>query len=157
MPSCQVGDNLAQEFEALANKIGYLVRQSCDVSARSRQAGDQASADQVRSRRKNDGDDRRRLLGSQEHASARRDDNINFALGELNGNLSGALGATLRPRYSTAIVRPSIQLSTRSRCVKASVHSLWAEAIVASMYQRSAASPAAASQGPCHPRDTLGE
>src|SRR5262249_55201806 len=86
-----------QEFEALANKIGYLVRQAGDVAVRSRQAGDQAGADRVPSRRENDGDDRRRLLGSQDHGSARRDNNINLALDELGGNLSGTGGSTLRP------------------------------------------------------------
>src|SRR5262249_32442203 len=86
-----------QEFEALANKIGYLVRQAGDVAVRSRQAGDQAGADRVPSRRENDGDDRRRLLGSQDHGSARRDNNINLALDEFGGNLRGALGSTLRP------------------------------------------------------------
>src|SRR5262249_6820672 len=64
----------------------------------SRQAGDQAGADRVPSCRENDGDDRRCLLGSsQDHGSARRDNNINLALDELGDNLSGALGSTLSP------------------------------------------------------------
>src|SRR5262249_56457708 len=35
----QTGDNLSQEFEPLAGKIGGLGRQAGDVAARSRQAG----------------------------------------------------------------------------------------------------------------------
>jgi hypothetical protein len=45
--STEAGDNLAQKFEALARKIGYLVRQTGDVAARSRQTRDQAGADRV--------------------------------------------------------------------------------------------------------------
>src|SRR5262245_39358461 len=56
-----------------------------------------AGADRVPSRRSHDGDDRRRLRGGQDHASARRDNNINLALDELGRNLSGALGSTLSP------------------------------------------------------------
>ena len=43
----EAGDNLAQEFEPLAGKIGRLDRQSGDVAARSRQTCDQAAADRV--------------------------------------------------------------------------------------------------------------
>jgi len=90
--------------EALANKIGYLVRQAGDVAARSRQAGDQAGADWVPSRREDDGDDRRRLLGGQTMAVP--DVTITSTLRWTN---SAAISAarSVRPsvqRYSTAIV-----------------------------------------------------
>ena len=58
----QTGDNLAQEFEPLAGRIGCLVRQAGDVAARSRQTRDQAAADRVRCHREDDRDDRCRLL-----------------------------------------------------------------------------------------------
>ena len=60
--SAKTGDNLAQEFESLASKIGELDRQAGDVAARSRQTSDQAAADRVRRRREDDRDDRCRLL-----------------------------------------------------------------------------------------------
>ena len=56
------GDNLTQEFEPLAGKIGRLDRQSSDVAARSRQTCDQAAADRVARQCKDDRDDRCRLL-----------------------------------------------------------------------------------------------
>jgi two-component system NtrC family sensor kinase len=87
----------AQEFEPLAGGIARLRRQACYIAARSRQTGDDAGADRVPSRRENNRDDRRRLLGSQDCASARRDNNINPALNEFGRNISGALGAALRP------------------------------------------------------------
>jgi hypothetical protein len=90
----------------------------------------EAGADRVPSRRENDGDDRRRLLGGQDHASARRDNNINLALDELGGNLSGALGSTLSPAILDCDC-PSTQPSSSNRCTKAAVHWLWAEAVVA--------------------------
>ena len=43
----QTGDNLAQEFEPLAGKIGGLGRQAGDVVARSRQAWYEAGADRT--------------------------------------------------------------------------------------------------------------
>ena len=58
----ETGDNLAQEFESLAGKIGRLHRQAGDVAARSRQTCDQAAADRVARHRKDDRDDRCRLL-----------------------------------------------------------------------------------------------
>jgi hypothetical protein len=96
--SAEAGDNLAQKFEAsLAGSFGCLARQAADVAARSRQTRDQAGADRVSSRRENNRDDRRRLLGSQDHASARRDNDINLAPDEFGGDLGRALVASLRP------------------------------------------------------------
>jgi hypothetical protein len=49
-------DNLAQEFEPFAGKIGGLDRQPGDVAAGSRQARDEAAADRVARRREHDRD-----------------------------------------------------------------------------------------------------
>ena len=43
----KTGNNLAQEFESLATSIRYQLRQTGDVAARSRQAGDKAGAHRV--------------------------------------------------------------------------------------------------------------
>src|SRR5262249_60839334 len=43
----EMGDNFAQEFEALGSSIGRLDRQSSDVAAWSRQTCDHAAADRV--------------------------------------------------------------------------------------------------------------
>jgi putative tryptophan/tyrosine transport system substrate-binding protein len=58
----ETGDNLTQEFESLASKIGRLLRQSSDVATWSRQTYDEAVAEWVCRHRKDDGDDRCRLL-----------------------------------------------------------------------------------------------
>src|SRR5262249_17979080 len=58
----ETGDNLAQEFETFASKIGRLVRQTCNVAARPRQTGNQAIGNRVARDREDDRDDRRRLL-----------------------------------------------------------------------------------------------
>src|SRR6476646_9032281 len=53
---------LPQEFEFLAGSIRYLVCQTGDVAAWSRQRRDHAGPDRVRHRREHDRDDRCRLL-----------------------------------------------------------------------------------------------
>jgi hypothetical protein len=58
---------------------------------------DQASADRVARHRKNNGDDRRCLLGSQDCGGRRCDNKINLALDELGRDLGEALAATLCP------------------------------------------------------------
>jgi hypothetical protein len=58
----ETGNNLTQEFEAFASKIGLLIRQAGDVAARPRQTRDQVGAKRVRRHRKDDRDDRCRLL-----------------------------------------------------------------------------------------------
>src|SRR5262245_7745182 len=65
--------------------------------AGSSQTRDQANADWIAGRRENDGNDRRRLLGSQDPASRPWDHDINVASDELGRNFSEALAATLRP------------------------------------------------------------
>ena len=122
--TAQTGDNLAQEFEPLAGKIGRLDRQAGDVAARSRQARDEAGADRVPRHREHDRDDRCRLLCRDDVAVP--DVTMTSTLSRTN---SAAISAkrSLRPsaqRYSIATVRPSIQPSSRSRCTKAA--SPWA-------------------------------
>ena len=93
----ETGDNLAQEFESLAGKIGRLDRQAGDVAARSRQARDQAAANRVRRRREHDRDDRCRLLCRENGWGCLRDDDIDLEPDELGRDLGVALAASLRP------------------------------------------------------------
>ena len=58
----QTGDNLAQQFESLASKVGLLTRQPGDVAARSHERCDQAAADGFRRPGKDNRNDRCRLL-----------------------------------------------------------------------------------------------
>ena len=58
------------------------------------------------SRRENNRDDRRRLLGSQDHASARRDNDINLSPDEFGGDLGRALVASLRPSIFDCDIDP---------------------------------------------------
>ena len=94
--SAQIWENLAQVFDPFARNVGLLVRQSGDVAARSRQACDEAGADRVASQRKDNGDDRCRLLYCRDCAS-RRNNYIDLEPDELGRDLSVALGASLRP------------------------------------------------------------
>src|SRR6516225_3873707 len=92
----QTGDNLAQEFEPLAGKIGGLGRQAGDVAARSRQAWYEAGADRIVRRREHDRDNRCHLLCCK-HRPSPRYDHIDLESDELSGNLAEALGTSLRP------------------------------------------------------------
>src|SRR5215813_14171073 len=92
----QTGDNLAQEFEPLAGKIGGLGRQAGDVAARSRQAWYEAGADRIVRRREHDRDNRCHLLCCK-HRPSHRYDHIDLESDELSGNLAEALGTSLRP------------------------------------------------------------
>src|SRR5262245_24464936 len=92
----QTGDNLAQEFEPLAGKIGDLGRQAGDVAARSRQAWYEAGADRIVRRREHDRDNRCHLLCCK-HRPSHRYDHIDLESDELSGNLAEALGTSLRP------------------------------------------------------------
>src|SRR5215831_8280331 len=92
----QTGDNLAQEFEPLAGKIGGLGRQTGDVAARSRQAWYEAGADRIVRRREHDRDNRCHLL-CRKHGPSHRYDHIDLESDELNGNLAEALGTSLGP------------------------------------------------------------
>src|SRR6516165_1525467 len=92
----QTGDNLAQEFEPFAGKIGGLGRQAGDVAARSRQAWYEAGADRIVRRREHDRDNRCHLLCCK-HRPSHRYDHIDLESDELSGNLAEALGTSLRP------------------------------------------------------------
>src|SRR5262245_55797254 len=92
----QTGDNLAQEFEPLAGKIGGLGRQAGDVAARSRQAWYEAGADRIVRRREHDRDNRCHLL-CRKHRPSHCYDHIDLESDELSGNLAEALGTSLRP------------------------------------------------------------
>src|SRR5215467_7050901 len=92
----QTGDNLAQEFEPLAGKIGGLGRQAGDVVARSRQAWYEAGADRIVRRREHDRDNRCHLLCCK-HRPSHRYDHIDLESDKLGGNLAEALGTSLRP------------------------------------------------------------
>ena len=94
--SAEAGDDLAQEFEALARKFGRRERQAGDVAARPRQTGDEASAKRVRHRREHDRDDRGRLLRREDRRS-RRDNDIDLEPDKLGGDLRETLAASLRP------------------------------------------------------------
>ena len=92
----EAGDGLAQEFQALARKLGRRERQAGDVATRPRQTGDEASAKRVRHRRKHDWDDRGRLFRCEDRRS-RRDNNIDLEPDKLGSDLGETLGASLRP------------------------------------------------------------
>src|SRR5262249_11663198 len=92
----QTGDNLVQEFEPLAGKIGGLGRQAGDVAARSRQAWYEAGADRIVRRREHDRENRCHLLCCT-HRPSHRYDHIYLESDELSGNLAEALGTSLRP------------------------------------------------------------
>jgi hypothetical protein len=92
----QPGNNLAQEFDSLAGKIGPLDRESCDIAARPRQTCDQATADRIWCQWKDDGDYRCRLLYLGDGDSV-RDDEVELQADELGRELGVALGASLIP------------------------------------------------------------
>jgi hypothetical protein len=83
----QTGDNFAQEFEALADKIGYLGRQAGDVAARSRQTRDEVIANRIRHRCEYDRNDRRRLLCCDDIWSSVRNNDIDLEPNELGQDL----------------------------------------------------------------------
>src|SRR4029077_5546075 len=106
------GENLTQKFETLAGKIGRLHRQSSDVAAWSRQTCDQAAADRVCPRWKDDGDDFCRLHNV---GRAKLFVTMTSTLRRTNSSAISTLrsGRPSDQRYSIAMVRPSIQPSSR--------------------------------------------
>jgi hypothetical protein len=90
------GDNLTQDFESLAGKIGLLVRQSSGVAARSRQTCDQAAADRIVRQYKDDRDDRRSLPYCWGGVSV-RDNDVDLKADKLGRDFGDALGPSLRP------------------------------------------------------------
>ena len=120
----QTGDNLAQELEALAGKIGSCSRQAGDVTARSCQ-------DSRRGRCRPDPAPSRTQSGSPMSPALLRGPAgvVVRMTSTLRRTNSAAISAkrSLRPsaqRNSIATVRPSIQPSSRSRCTKAAVYGL---------------------------------
>jgi hypothetical protein len=91
------GENLPQKFEPLASNIRLLARQTGDVAARSRQAGDEASADRVARQCEDDRNDRCRLLCCDHTGGSPRGNDIDLEADELGRDLGVALGASLRP------------------------------------------------------------
>jgi hypothetical protein len=95
--SAKSGYHLAQQFEFLTTSIRYLVRQTGDVAARSRQTSDQAGPDRVRHRREHDRDDRCRMLCREGCRGCHRDNDIDLEPGKLGRDLGEAFLASLRP------------------------------------------------------------
>ena len=81
----------------LPASIRYLVRQTGDVAARSRQTRDQAGPDRVRRRREHDRDDRCRLLCREGWRGCHRDNDIDLEPDELGRDFGVALIAALCP------------------------------------------------------------
>src|SRR5262249_62348140 len=95
--SAHTGNNLAQEFELLPPSIRYLIRQTSDVAARSRQTLHQASPDRVPRSPEHDRDDRCRLLCREGGRGSHRDNDINLEPDELGRGFRVALIAALSP------------------------------------------------------------
>jgi hypothetical protein len=68
----------------IVSDIGLLERQSGDVTARTRQARNEAAADGVSRHSKNDRDYLRRLLRCRDRGSSIRDNNIDVEPNELS-------------------------------------------------------------------------
>jgi hypothetical protein len=123
------GENLTQEFEPLAGKVGLLGRQSGDVAARLRQTCDQSPPTGSIPNGK--------TMGMTDVAcfTVRAANAFVTITSTFMRTNSAAISAPRsgRPsdqRYSIAMVRPSIQPSSRSRCTKAAVQGLQTEASV---------------------------
>jgi hypothetical protein len=93
------GDNLTQEFESLAGKIGLLVRQSSGVAARSRQTCDQAAANRIVRQYKDDRDDRRSPLYCWGGVSI-GDNDVDLKADKLGRDFGDALGPPGCPAQS---------------------------------------------------------
>ncbi len=79
---------------SLANKFGRLDRQSSDVAAGMRQTCDQAIADRVDRHRKDNGDNRCRLL-YYGYGSSDGDNDVDLKADKLRCNLGVAFGTAL--------------------------------------------------------------
>src|SRR5262249_2057861 len=93
----QTWDNLAQEFESLASKIGCQGREAGDVAARSRKATNKAGANRIPHYRGDDRDNPCRLLCCNDRWGRIRDNDVDLELDELGRDLGEALAAALRP------------------------------------------------------------
>jgi hypothetical protein len=128
--SAKAGDDLAQEFEALARKSGRRERQAGDVAARPRQTGDEATAKRVRHCREHDRDDRGRLFRCERRRSRRHND-IDLEPDKLGGDVRETLGASLRPtnlnrdgasldpaKFAQSLHKSGYQLGMGGRCTR---------------------------------------
>src|SRR6516164_1971951 len=92
--SAQTGHSLAQNFETFGSKICGLAG---EVAARSRQTRYEAGGNRVARQRKDDWDDRGRLLCREDRLGPIRHNHIDLEPDELGCDLGGAFIATLRP------------------------------------------------------------
>ena len=95
--SIESGHDFTQQFKSKAAKIGRQVRQTGDIAARARQAGDQPGPDRVSSRSKYDWDCRRRFLDGHGSRGACRDDDIDLALNKFGRERVIAVIPPFRP------------------------------------------------------------
>jgi hypothetical protein len=91
------GDNLAQEFESLAGRVGVQARQAGNVPARPGEARDEACADWVRRHREDDRNLRCHLFRRNDSIGSKRDNDIDLEPNELGRELAEALRTSLRP------------------------------------------------------------
>src|SRR5262249_52969394 len=97
---CHPGEawhDLAQQFHSVSSEIAGLVRQASDVAAWSREVRDEAGSDRIACSRKDDGDDRCRLLRSQDSWGRVGKYDIDLQPNKLGRDLAVALGASFRP------------------------------------------------------------
>src|SRR5262249_38434127 len=87
----ETGNNLAQQFEALACEISEQDRKAGDVATWSRQVGDNAAADCVSYTRDDDRNARWSLLYRQGWSGCRRRNDINLEPDEFGRDLGEAL------------------------------------------------------------------
>src|SRR5262249_5492748 len=95
--AAEFGNGLAQKCEAVGADIDGLPRQPGNISARSRQPGDDAGADWIARRREYDRDNRRRLLGCEDWWGIMCENDIDLKADEFGGDLVVALDASLGP------------------------------------------------------------
>ena len=111
--------DLAEKLQPVAGKIGLLVRQTSDVTARPRQACDDPGADRIAGRGEHDRDVLGRLHDGESRPSARCDDDVHAASDELGGVLGVAFVAALRPaildRHVTAVDPAELTQTTEKR------------------------------------------
>ena len=120
---------------------------------RPRQARDEPNSDGSARRREHDRDDCCRLLRRHHCWGSRATMTSTFGPHQLGRDLGHALDS--RPsaqRYSIAMVRPSVQPSSRNRCIKAAIHVAAAGRVVAPGIRRSAVLLGSARDaiGQCH-------
>src|SRR5258705_11625169 len=89
--------DLTQECKALSGNIGRLERQAREIAAGPRETRDKTATDRVRYRRKDDWDNRCRLLDHGESGGPRQNDDIDLKPDELCGDLAEALTAGFCP------------------------------------------------------------